>query len=152
MLRLGFGQKTIRQNRRHDGVLNELSPGIAGVPTQAVGRGVVLHLLPGGEVVLPGRRRRRVADPVAAAKGRQRRVGEHRAGRAELLVDAHEIPLAGRVELEDPLPMRRALLRARTATASTRSREPGGLHALQVVSALATLARTPVTASHVRGR
>lgn len=31
MLRFVFGQQTIRQNHRHDGVLNELSPGIAGI-------------------------------------------------------------------------------------------------------------------------
>jgi len=30
VLRFVFGQQTIRQNHRHDGVLNELSPGIAG--------------------------------------------------------------------------------------------------------------------------
>jgi hypothetical protein len=35
VLRFAFGQKTIRQNYRHDDVLNERSPGIAGTSALA---------------------------------------------------------------------------------------------------------------------
>ena len=69
----------------------------------AVRRGVVLHLLRGREVVVADGRRRGVADPMAPAKGGQRRVGDRDALRDELFVDADQIAAAAIDPLENLL-------------------------------------------------
>ncbi len=78
-----------------------------------VRRGVVLHLLAGLEVVPALRLERLVADAVLATERGQRRVRErHDAACEQLLVDAHKIALAARVQRKNVVAMRLALLRA----------------------------------------
>ena len=78
-------------------------------------RGVVLHLLAGGEVVLPGRQLGRLADPVAAAEGGQGRIGELEPGLGQLLVHARETALALAEQPQDVLAVLEGLLGAREA-------------------------------------
>ena len=78
----------------------------------AVGRGIVLHLLPGREVIVPGRHRRSVAEAMAPAIGGQRRIGEGGALGDQLLVDADQIAAAALDQLQDLLVVRLGLLSA----------------------------------------
>jgi hypothetical protein len=74
-----------------------------------VWRRVVLHLLARLEVVLARRRgalwARRLPDALLAAEGGQRRIRQGRSLGRQLLMDSHEIPLAGVQKLQDPLPV-----------------------------------------------
>ena len=65
----------------------------------------MLHLLAGLKVVLARRHRRRLPDAMPATEGGQGRIGQHRAGGRDLLMDSHEIPLAGGEQLQDLLPV-----------------------------------------------
>jgi len=79
---------------------------------RAMGRGIVLHLLPDREVVLADGRRWRMADPMAPAKRRERRVGDRDTLRDQLLVDANEIAAAAIDPLQDLLAVGGRLLGA----------------------------------------
>src|SRR5215831_21415122 len=71
-----------------------------------MGRGVVLHLLPGPEVVVTHRRTRFIADRVPAAEGGERGVGERLALGQEFLVDPYQVSLALGEQLDDLLLVR----------------------------------------------
>ena len=75
-----------------------------------VRRGVMLQLLARGELVTAGSHHRRLPDPVAAAEGGQRLVGQLRAAGHQLLMDPDQIPLALVHQLEDLLPVGLGLL------------------------------------------
>ena len=66
-----------------------------------VRRRVMLHLLARLEVVLARRHNGRLPDALPAAEGGQRRIRQRRAGGRQLLMDSHEIPLAGAQKIED---------------------------------------------------
>ena len=76
-----------------------------------VRRRVVLHLHTRLEVILARRHNRRLADPLPAAESRQRRIGQRCAGRHQILMDSHEIPLAGKQQIQDLLPVGFGFLR-----------------------------------------
>jgi hypothetical protein len=81
----------------------------------AVGRGVVLHLLRGREVVVADRHRRGVSDGMPPAKGRQRGIGDRDALGDELFVDADQIAAAAIDPLENLLAVGLRLLGALNA-------------------------------------
>ena len=74
-------------------------------------RRVVLHLHARIEVILARRHDRGLADALPAAECRQRRIRQRRAARRKLLMDSHEIPLAGDPKIEDLLPVGFGFLR-----------------------------------------
>jgi hypothetical protein len=76
-----------------------------------VWRRVVLHLHARLEVILPRRHDRCLSDALPAAERGQRRIRQRRAGRRQLLMDSHEIPLARCQEIEDLLPVGLGFLR-----------------------------------------
>jgi len=68
-----------------------------------MGAGVVLHLLTRPEHIVPGRRRRGVADAVPAAERGQRRIGERGAEPRERIVHTTQMPFIALVQLQDLL-------------------------------------------------
>ena len=76
-----------------------------------MGRRVVLHLHPRFEVILACRHDRGLADALPAAESGQRRIRQPRPARRKLLMDSHQIPLAGDPKLEDLLPVGFGFLR-----------------------------------------
>jgi len=71
----------------------------------------VLHLHARFEMILACRRRWLVSNTFPAAKRGQRRIGQRCAAGRQLLMDPHEIPLAGNQKLEDLLPVGFGFLR-----------------------------------------
>src|SRR5207253_4770594 len=67
----------------------------------AMGRGVVLHFLGTGEVIIPDGFFGFLADALAPTESSESLIGELRPGSQQLFVDAHEVALAARVELQD---------------------------------------------------
>jgi hypothetical protein len=78
----------------------------------AMGRGVVLHLLGGLEVAFSDRQFAFLPHSLAPAKGRQRRVGELRSCCHELFMHAHQIAFTTLVKLQDLLSVGRGLFGA----------------------------------------
>jgi hypothetical protein len=66
----------------------------------------VLHLHAWIELILARGRHRRLSDALPAAKRGQRRIRQRRPAGRQLLMDSHEVPLAGAQKLEDLLPAR----------------------------------------------
>jgi len=95
---LGIEHAGVAKNER--GAL-ELS-GRAG-NLHGVGRGIVLHLLAGREMVLSGAFFGGAPDALAAQKARERGVRDRDAGVSELLVDAHAVATAAEKELPHEL-------------------------------------------------
>src|SRR5215472_17246686 len=90
--------------------------GLHGAPAAAdlgaMPTGVMLHLLAWTKVVLAGRFGGRVTDPLPPAEGGQGRIRERRPGGGEFFMDAHQVALATRVELQNLVAVGRGLLGA----------------------------------------
>ena len=71
----------------------------------------MLHLLAGREVVLAGRHGGRLPDAMPATEGGQGLIRERGSAGHELLMDSHQIPLAGDPKIEDLLPIGFGFLR-----------------------------------------
>ena len=71
----------------------------------------MLHLYPGIEVILAHRHDRRLSDAVPAAECGQRWIRQLGAVCPELLMDSHQVPLAGDAKIENLLPIGFGFLR-----------------------------------------
>jgi hypothetical protein len=88
------------------------APGSDSRDARVVRARVVLHLLSGGEQIVPRRRRRGMADAVATAKRRQRRIRDGGAQIAERIVHAPEMSFIAGVQFQDLLAPRLGPFRA----------------------------------------
>jgi len=71
----------------------------------------VLHLHAGFEVILAYGHDRRLSDAVPAAECGQRRIGQLGTAGCQVLMDSHQVPLAGDPKIEDLLPIGFGFLR-----------------------------------------
>ena len=106
---IDLGVQLTRVAQHHRGTLHAAS---SPADHDVVGRGIVLHLLAGSEVVLAGAHLGPPYQRVPPAEGGQRRVAHPHPLALELFVDAHQVALATLHQGFDPFAMRRELLQA----------------------------------------